>query len=149
MRAEGGVTALRSTSAYSDTGPLAVLARLTFLVVITAIVVATLAPGWLVPQLLYSHNLEHFAAFYVATVAALAALPHAQVRRIAVAYMLFSLVLQFVQVFREATPQGALENWVADTGGIAAAVAPVVVERFRQAVARATRNPPPDAGRLI
>jgi hypothetical protein len=132
---------LVTPSPYSDTGALAVLARLGFLVVLTAIVIATLAPGWLVPQLLYSHNLEHFAAFYVATVAALAALPHAPVRRIAIAYMLFSFGLQVVQLFREATLQAAVENWVADTGGIAAALVPVVVERFRQRLGQARKSP--------
>lgn len=128
---------MRFSSPYSDTGPLAVLARLGFLLVLTAIVVATLAPGWLVPQLLYSHNLEHFAAFYVATVAALAALPATPVRRIGTAFMLFSFGLQVVQVFREATIQTAMENWVADTGGVAAAIVPVIVERFRQRLRRA------------
>lgn len=128
---------MRFSSPYSDTGPLAVMARLGFLMVLTAIVVATLAPGWLVPQLLYSHNLEHFAAFYVATVAALAALPGTPVRRIGTAFMLFSFALQVVQVFREATIQTAMENWVADTGGVAAAIVPVIVERFRQRLRRA------------
>lgn len=127
---------MRTSSPYSDTGPLAVLARLSFLVVLTAIVVATLAPGWLVPQLLHSHNLEHFAAFYVATVAALAALPGTPARRIGLAFVMFSLLLQGVQLFREATFQTAMENWVADTGGVLAAIAPVIVERFRQRLRR-------------
>ena len=117
---------------YPDTGPLAVFARLGFGLAVLAIALASIAPGWLTPQLLHSHYLEHFAAFYVAVCAGLAAMPRTQVRRRAVGYMLFALALEAAQFWRGTPMRGAIDNWVADTGGIVAALAPVVLERFRR-----------------
>ena len=47
---------------YPDAGLLAVLARLAFLGAVLGIVIAVFLPPSMVPQLLYSHYLEHFAA---------------------------------------------------------------------------------------
>ena len=133
-----GPRALREETNYPDTGPLAVAARLAFLLSVTAIALAVIAPGWLVPQLLYSHNLEHFAAFYVATLTALAAMPRTDIRRIGAGFVCFALGLQTFQLGwslhlgHEPRLDRILENWVADTGGVAAALAPVVVGRFRR-----------------
>lgn len=117
---------------YPDTGLLAVLARLGFGLTLLAIFLASIAPGWLTPQLLGSHYLEHFAAFYVAACAGLAAMPRAQIRHIAIGYLLFALALEATQFFRGASADVALQNWVADAGGVVAALGPVVVERFRR-----------------
>lgn len=117
---------------YPDTGLLAVLARLGFGLCVLAIFLAVIAPGWLTPQLLRSHYLQHFAAFYVAACAGLAAMPRTQIRRIAIGYLVFALVLAVAQFARGASLGVAVQNWVADAGGTAAALAPVVVERFRR-----------------
>lgn len=117
---------------YPDTGPLAVLARLAFLGSIGAIVVAVFLPRPLVPQFLHSHYLEHFAAFYVASLFGMAAMPRAQLRRICTAYVIFALILESTHLFAGAAFRPLLDNWVADMGGLTAAVAPVIVERFRR-----------------
>lgn len=119
------------TSYYPDTGLLAVGARLAFGLTALAIFLAIIAPGWLLPKVLHSHYLEHFAAFYVAAVAGAAAMPRTRVRRIALGYMLFALALELLQLVRGLPFPRATDNWVADTGGVAAALCPVVVERFR------------------
>ena len=79
---------------YPDTGPLAVLARLSFLVAVVAIVIAVFLPPWMVPRFVRSHYLEHFAACYVALLMALAAMPRTQLRRIAIGFGVFATVLE-------------------------------------------------------
>jgi hypothetical protein len=118
--------------AYPDTGPLAVLARLIFLGALVAIPVAVFLPKAMVPQVLRSHYLEHFAAFYVALLAALAAMPRARLRNVAMAFLLYATVLESTHLLAGASFRPLMDNWVADLGGLAAAGAPIVVERFRR-----------------
>lgn len=128
---------------YPDAGPLAVLARLAFLGAVLAIVVAVFLPPAMVPQFARSHYLEHFAAFYVAALFGMAAMPRTQLRRIGLGYVIFATVLESTHLLAGAAFAPLLDNWVADIGGLAAAVAPVVVERFRRRFPR--RSPPPAA----
>lgn len=123
---------------YPDAGLLAVGARLAFGLTALAIVIAIIAPGWLLPKVLHSHYLEHFAAFYVAAVAGAAAMPRTQIRRIGAGYVLFAAALETLQVVRGVPLDRAWNNGVADTGGVAAALAPVIVERFRARFAPAS-----------
>lgn len=125
---------------YPDTGPLAVLARLAFLAAILGVVVAVFLPRWMVPQFARSHYLEHFAAFYVAALFALAAMPRTQIRRIGTGFIIFGVLLESTHLLARAPMWPLVDNWVADMGGLAAAVAPVVVERFRRRFPR--RSPP-------
>ena len=124
---------------YPDTGPLAVLARLTFLGSILAIVIAVFLPPQLVPQFARSHYLEHFAAFYVAALCAFAAMPRTQLRRIAAGFVAFGLGLESTHLLAGADIGPLIDNWVADMGGLSAAVAPMVVERFRRRFPRRAR----------
>jgi hypothetical protein len=126
---------------YPDTGPLAVLARLGFLLAILAIVVAVFLPPQLVPQFARSHYLEHFAAFYVAALFAAAALPRTRLRRIGLGFVLFAIALESSHLLAGAQLGPLIDNWVADMGGLAAAVAPMVVERFRQRFPRRRSTP--------
>lgn len=123
---------LFGTGRYPDTAPLAVLARLGFLLTILAIIVAVFLPPWMVPRFARSHYLEHFAAFYVAFLAALAAMPRARLRRVAMGFMLFATGLEGTHLLAGAPFSPLVRNWVADLGGLAAAAAPMVVERFRR-----------------
>lgn len=117
---------------YPDAGPLAVTARLAFLAALGAIVVAVFLPRWMVPRFARSHYLEHFAAFYVAALFGLAAMPRTQLRRIGLGYMVFAVILESTHLFAGAPLRPLVDNWAADIGGLAAAFAPVVVERFRR-----------------
>lgn len=117
---------------YPDTGPAAVLARVAFLAAVLAIVVAVFLPRSMVPQFVRSHYLEHFAAFYVAALFGLAAMPRTQLRRIGTGYVIFALLLEATHLLAHAPLAPLIDNWVADMGGLAAAFAPVVVERFRR-----------------
>jgi hypothetical protein len=117
---------------YPATGPLAVLARLGFLVAGAAIVIAVFLPRAMVPQVLRSHYLEHFAAFYTAALAGLAAMPRQPMRRVMLGYAAFATLLESTHLLAGAPLAPLMRNWVADMGGLAAAAAPVLVERFRR-----------------
>jgi hypothetical protein len=117
---------------YPDTGPLAVLARLAFLGAVLGIVLAVFLPGSITPQVFRSHYLEHFAAFYLALLAALAAMPRARLRRVATGFVLFATALESTHLLAGAAIAPLVNNWVADVGGLCAASAPVVIERFRR-----------------
>lgn len=127
---------------YPETGLLAILARLGFLGALVAIVVAVFLPRSLVPELLHSHYLEHFAAFYCAFLLGLAAMPRSKLRRVALAYALFAAGLEGLHLFAGAQFRPLVDKWVADVGGIAAAAAPVVVERFRRRFPKKVRREP-------
>jgi hypothetical protein len=117
---------------YPDAGPIAVLARLAFLGAAVAIAVAVFLPPSMVPVVLHSHYLEHFAAFYVALLTGLAALPRARLRRMAIGYAVFATVLEVSHLFAGAALRPLIDNWTADLGGLSAAGAPIIVERFRR-----------------
>lgn len=117
---------------YPVTGPLAILARAGFLGAIVAIIIAVFLPPWLVPDFVYSVYLQHFAAFYVAALLGLAAMPRTRLRRIATGFFGFATVLELSHLLAGAELKPLVDNWVADLGGLAAAFAPVVVQRFRR-----------------
>jgi len=117
---------------YPQTGPLAVIARVGFLVCALAIVAAVILPPDITPHFARSRYLEHFAAYYVAALFGLAALPDRRIRHIAIGYIAFASVLEPTHLIAGAPGLPVLQNWVADLGGLAAACAPVVFERFRR-----------------
>lgn len=122
---------------YPDSGPLAVIARLALLGSILAIVVAVFLPPWMVPQFVRSHYLEHFAAFYIQALVAFAAFPRARLRNLCTAIGVFATLLEATHMASGAALRPLVDNWVADLGGLSAAAAPVVIERFRHRFRRA------------
>jgi len=125
---------------YPVTGPLAVLARAAFLGAVVAIVTAVFLPASVVPQFVRSHYLQHFAAFYVVGLLGLAASPRTKIRNVLSGLFLFASVLEASHLLGGARWEPLLDNWVADLGGLAAAVAPIWVARFR----RRFERPPAD-----
>ena len=117
---------------YPVTGPLAVLARVGFLAALVAIVVAAFLPSSMVPQVVRSRYLQHFAAFYVAALFGLAASPRAPVLTIALRIFAFATILEGLHLLAGARLKPLIDNWVADLGGMAAAFAPIAVARFRR-----------------
>jgi hypothetical protein len=117
---------------YPITGPLAVLARAAFLGALAAIVVAVLLPREMIPQFVRSLYLQHFAAFYVAGLLGLAASPRARVRTVALRLVIFAGALEATHLIGGAALGPLTDNLVADLGGLAAALAPLAVARFRR-----------------
>ena len=116
---------------YPDSGPVAILARLAFVGSAIAIPAAAYMPAFPL-HFARSHYIEHFAAFYVAALFAMAAMPRIRLRRIAGGYFVFAVLLEAIHLAEGSQPQALVRNWVADLGGLAAACAPVVIERFRR-----------------
>jgi hypothetical protein len=121
---------------YPLTGPLAIMARLAFLGALAAIVVAKFLPSRLVPDFVHSTHLQHFAAFYVAALFGLAAMARTSVRAIALGFVLFATLIEIAHLIAGASLAPLIDNWVADMGGLLAAFAPVIVERFRRRMKR-------------
>jgi hypothetical protein len=127
---------------YPVTGPLAVLARVAFLVALAAIVIAVFLPSSLVPNFVRSHYLQHFAAFYVAALLGLAASPRTKLRTMAMRLLVFATAMEAMHLLSGARLRPLVDNWVADLGGMAAAFAPMAVFRFRRRF-----EPPSDGAR--
>lgn len=117
---------------YPDAGPLAIGVRLTFVGAAVAIVVAVFLPSDMVPRFVSSPYLQHFAAFYVLTLTGIAAMPHFKLRGLGTALFVFASVLEGSHLLAGAPLRPLIDNWVADLGGMVAAIAPVVAERFRR-----------------
>lgn len=115
-----------------DGHPLAILARVAFLAVIAGICFASLAPsGWL-PRVLYSYHLEHFAAFYLAALSMAAARYRASLYRVMMDIAALATVLEGVRLFIPSHQLYVVEDWVADLGGVLAALSPIVIGDFRK-----------------
>jgi len=115
-----------------DDDPLAVAARVTFLGLIAAVSLASLAPISWIPHLLYSYHLEHFAAFYLMALSMAAARYRASLNRVLLDVVVLASLLEGVRAFTAAHQLTAAEDWVADLGGALAALAPIVTARFRR-----------------
>ncbi|MDB5459158.1 MAG: VanZ like protein [Caulobacteraceae bacterium] len=124
-----------------DNDPLAVAARVTFLSLIAGVSFASLAPSNWVPHLLYSYHLEHFAAFYLMTLSMAAARYHVSPSRLLLDVAVLASILEAMRVFAPPHEVSAAEDWVADIGGILAALSPMFVADFRRSFRE--RPPPP------
>src|SRR5262245_54249908 len=85
---------LFGAGAYPDAGAAAVIARLAFLGAAFAIVLAVFLPPWMLPNFVRSKYLQHFAAYYVLMLAALAAMPRRRLRRVTLYVAGFATVLE-------------------------------------------------------
>ncbi len=115
-----------------DNDPLAMVARIAFLVVVGAICFASLAPAGWMPRVLYSYHLEHFAAFYLVALSMAAARYRANVYRVMADIAILATVLEGVRLFIPSHQLFVVEDWVADMGGALAALSPIVIGNFRR-----------------
>jgi hypothetical protein len=115
-----------------DNDPLAMFARVAFLLVVAAICFASLAPSGWMPRVLYSYHLEHFAAFYLVALSMAAARYRANVYRVMTDIAVLATVLEGVRLFIPSHQLYVLEDWVADLGGSLAALAPILIGDFRK-----------------
>jgi hypothetical protein len=114
---------------------IAALAGLTWGVI--AVIFASVGPGEYVPRVFHNYHAEHFIAFYALTLLASAGLSRAPLLHLCSSLALMALVLAIVRLFIPRHQLADAEDLAADLGGIAAAVAPILVGRFRQIVAQA------------
>jgi hypothetical protein len=105
-----------------------------------AVVIAAVGPPGLIPTFFHNYHAEHFVAFYVLTILACAGFPRASLRQLCLSVTLMAVVLALVRI---AIPRHRLanaEDFIADLGGIIAAVVPILVGRFRQIIASRTET---------
>ncbi len=127
-----------------DNDPLAMAARIAFLLVIGAICFASLAPAGWMPRVLYSYHLEHFAAFYLVALSMSAARYRANVYRVMMDIVILATVLEGLRLFIPSHQLFVAEDWVADLGGALAALSPMVIGDFRRSF-RPTPTPTPES----
>jgi len=110
-----------------------------------AVVFASVGPSRFVPRLFYSYHIEHFAAFYMLTVLAASGLPRAHLRQVVPPLVVMAVILATVRLLIPRHRVANAEDLAADLAGIAAAVAPMLVGRFRQVFAERRQSPPSTA----
>jgi hypothetical protein len=118
-----------------DNDPLAMLARVTFLVMIAALAFASLAPAGWIPRVLYSYHLEHFAAFYLVALSMAAARYRASINRLLLDVVGLATVLEAVRLFIPAHQLSVAEDYASDIGGALAALVPIMIGDFRRSFA--------------
>ena len=121
----------------ADDHPFAIGARALAASCLAAIIVASLGPSDWLPRLLYSNNLEHFAAFYVVALVLYAARYRSPRIRILRDTALLATALETAKWVLPGPRPASFEHWIADMGGILAAAAPLQVAEFRRRFARA------------
>jgi hypothetical protein len=123
---------------FSDNHPLAITARAVALGCGIVIVVASLGPSNWLPRLLYSNNLEHFAAFYVVALALYTARYRTPLVKVVRDVALLASVLEMAKWVLPGPRPANFQHWMADLGGILAAAAPLQADAFRQLFKRTT-----------
>ncbi len=106
-------------------------ARLGFLLGVGAILAAIIAPPDLTPHVLRSYYLEHFAAFYVTSLVAAIAFPRIAIRRLICILIGFAFFVQCYPLLWNPELQTFWPRAVANTGGVLAAVVPVLAGQLR------------------
>ncbi len=116
----------------ADDHGLAIAARAAAVVCALAIVVASLGPSTWLPHLLYSNNLEHFAAFYVVALVFYGARYRTPLGRVLRDVALLASVLEAAKWMLPGPRPANFQHWIADLGGILAAAAPILATSFRR-----------------
>jgi hypothetical protein len=102
-----------------------------WLTVIFTFVVAEMPAGH-APHLFPWDKAEHFAAFFVLTSLAAAAYPRAPLILVALWLSLFGCVIELVQALPIIHRDCDIWDWVADATAVAAALTPMMLDRWRR-----------------
>ncbi len=123
--AEGGAFAWSSIF-----GVAGIAGRLTFVACACAVIVASLHGA---PHVLYSYHVSHFAVLYALTLATLAAFPGWGILKAFWRLMGLVTVLGLVRVILRHQVETNFLDWIADLSGILGGLAPIAVQRWREA----------------
>ena len=123
--------AARGTAGFSSTREtLGVAGRVLFVACACGVIVASLFGA---PRLLYSYHVSHFALLYVFTLATLAAFPDWGVLKAFWRLVGLMSVLGVARVLIRHQLETNFLDWIADLSGILGGLAPVALQRVREA----------------
>ncbi len=103
---------------------------------VTAILYTSFSPESLIPHILYSYHLEHFAIFYLFALSSSAAFVRRGVFHIGVVLWVCAVVIEAIRWLRPEHRAFAVVDWFADAAGVVAALAPVGIGSFREGFQR-------------
>lgn len=106
--------------------------RVVFWLSVIVILATAAVPAVRVPHLFPWDKAEHFAAFFVLTALAAAAYPRASLVLIALWLSLFGCAIALVQALPIVHGDGDIGDWLADAAAIAAALTPMMLDRWRR-----------------
>lgn len=116
------------TIKYPETHPIAVLSRVAFILALCALLMASLIEP---PRLFYSYHAQHFAAFYVLSLATALTVKRKTLIALGLNLALFAVAFELA---RALSPLHAATNsldWFADAAGILGALAPMLAQKLR------------------
>ena len=111
--------------------------QLLFWIALLVTLAAALMPARTAPHLFPWDKAEHFTAFYMLTLLAVAAFPRRSVFVLAVLLSLAGALIEVLQLLPIVKRDGDIRDWLADTVAIAAALMPLALARWRAWLNRA------------
>lgn len=109
-----------------------VLSLILFAWAIAGLLYLFIFPAAGVPRISYSYRFEHFAAFYVVALIAIAGFPTFSVETVLTLMATFALVLESVRLWDPVHRASGAQNLFCDVAGVLAVWAPIAVERLRR-----------------
>jgi hypothetical protein len=100
---------------------------------ILGLIFAAVGPSALVPRIFYSYHVEHFLALYVIAFLGATAFPSLRLKWIWLGLFAMSLILAVVRLRLPHHRLASTEDFLCDLAGASAALAPIVLGRFRDA----------------
>jgi hypothetical protein len=123
-----------SPRSYPYTGPWAVAARVVFLAATLAVALAALGPHQFKPRMVGHYHLQRFAAWYVLSGLAAAAMPRMRLRWLGLALIVFAFGSEVLRALPHPFQAKFKDNLYSDIGGIYALMFPLALARWREAV---------------
>ena len=106
--------------------------RAVFWLTVIFVFVSAEMPAGRAPHLFPWDKAEHFAAFFVLTSLAAAAYPRASLVLVALWLSLFGCAIELVQALPVIHRDCDIGDWVADATAVAAALLPMMLDRWRR-----------------
>jgi hypothetical protein len=114
---------------YPETHPIAVLSRVAFILSLAALLIASLIKP---PRLFYSYHAQHFAAFYVLSLATALTVKRKSVISLGLHLALFAVVFELARALAPRHADTNALDWFADAAGIVGALVPMMAQKLRE-----------------
>ncbi len=122
---------IQSRAVHLNPGVFALFALAALSWAVLGLVFAALGPSALVPHLFYSYHVEHFLALYIIAFLGATAFPSLKLKWIWLGLFVMSLLLAVVRLRLPHHQLASTEDFLCDLAGASAALAPIILGRFR------------------